>query len=97
MDTKPQKTVVLIFPDYIPFERNSTWRNICVSEFPNREGRASLENSAFEFDEPGWGKILVIAVEFVPRDEVLQWAKNLVNKPEYKNHKVILSLILILI
>ena len=44
---------------------------------------------AFEFDEPGWGKILVIAVEFVPRDEVLQWAKNLVNKPEYKNHKVI--------
>lgn len=79
------------FPDYIPFERNSTWRNICVSEFPNREGRASLENSAFEFDEPGWGKILVIAVEFVPRDEVLQWAKNLVNKPEYKNHKVILS------
>ena len=63
------------FPDYIPFERNSTWRNICVSEFPNREGRASLENSAFEFDEPGWGKILVIAVEFVPRDEVLQWAK----------------------
>ena len=77
------------FPDYIPFERNSTWRNICVSEFPNREGRASLENSAFEFDEPGWGKILVIAVEFVPRDEVLQWAKDLVNKPEYKNHKVI--------
>ena len=77
------------FPDYIPFERNSTWRNICVSEFPNREGRASLENSAFEFDEPGWGKILVIAVEFVPRDEVLQWAKDLVNKPKYKNHKVI--------
>ena len=77
------------FPDYIPFERNSTWRNICVSEFPNREGRASLENSAFEFDEPGWGKILVIAVEFVPRDEVLQWAKDLVNKPRYKNYKVI--------
>ena len=35
------------------------------------------------------GKDFVIAVEFVPRDEVLQWAKDLVNKPEYKNHKVI--------
>ena len=25
----------------------------------------------------------------MPRDEVLQWAKDLVNKPKYKNHKVI--------
>ena len=32
---------------------------------------------------------MVIAVEFVPRDEVLQWAKDLVNKPRYKNYKVI--------
>ena len=77
------------FPEYFPFERNSTWRDICVNSFPNRNGIISLENAAFEISDINWGKILIITSEFAPRDEVLCWVKELVTKPEYKNHKVI--------
>lgn len=77
------------FPQYFPFERNSTWRDIIVSNFPNRAGLATMENAAFEFDEPNWGKILVVTTEFAPRDEVLEWAKNLCSSKKYKKHKVI--------
>lgn len=77
------------FPDYFPFERNTAWRDICVSAFPNRNGIASIENAAFEFNHPNWGKILVITTEFAPRNEVLDWAKKLIAEPQYKNHKVI--------
>ncbi len=77
------------FPEYFPFERNSTWRDICVSAYPNRSGIASLENAAFEFADPNWGKLLVLTTEFAPRDEVLNWAKNLISQSSYKDHKVI--------
>ncbi|MDH6358512.1 metallophosphoesterase [Parabacteroides sp. PF5-9] len=77
------------FPEYFPFERNRAWRDICVSVYPNRNGAESLENSAYEFVEPHWGKILVITSEFAPRDEVLDWAKELAAKEEYRDHKVI--------
>ena len=76
------------FPDYFPFKRNSTWRDICVSVCPDRNGVESLENAAFEFTDPNWGKLLVITTEFAPRDEVLDWAKALISKEQYKNHKV---------
>lgn len=77
------------FPEYFPFERNTAWRDICVSAFPNRNGIASLENAAFEFSDSNWGKLLVVTSEFAPRDEVLNWAKELIAKPEYQEHKVI--------
>lgn len=77
------------FPEYFPFERNSTWRDIIVSNFPNRQGISDMENAAFEYDLPNWGKILVITTEFAPRDEVLDWAKKLCSSKKYKKHKVI--------
>lgn len=75
------------FPEYFPFERNNAWRDLCIDALPNRSGIPSLENAAFEFHDPVWGIILVITSEFHPRDEVLEWAKQLAAK--YKNSKVI--------
>ena len=77
------------FPDYFPVERNSTWNNVLVSVFPNRSGVQSLENSAYEFSEANWGKLLVVTSEFAPRDEVLEWARSLCQSDKYKNHRVI--------
>lgn len=77
------------FPEYFPFERNSAWRDMIVSNFPNRQGVSDMENAAFETEERNWGKILVIVTEFAPRDEVLEWAKKLCANKKYKNHKVI--------
>lgn len=39
---------------------------------------------AFEFNDPNWGKLLVITSEFAPRDEVLEWAKKLASSDRYK-------------
>lgn len=77
------------FPEYFPFERNSAWRDVAVDAFPNRNGIPSLENAAFEFSDKVWGKILVITSEFLPRNEVLEWAKGVANDPKYAGHKVI--------
>lgn len=50
----------------------------------------TLENAAYEFDLPNWGKVLVLSLEFAPRDETLDWAKKLMTSERFKNHKVIL-------
>ena len=41
------------------------------------------------FDDPAWGGLLVVTTEFLPRDEVLDWAAALIDKPEYRDRKVI--------
>lgn len=77
------------FPKYFAFERNATWRDLLVATFPNREGKASMENAAFEFKLDNWQPILVITSEFHPRDEVLAWCSELAKKDLYKNHLII--------
>ena len=77
------------FPEYFPFERNRAWRKLYVSAMPNRNGIHSLENIAFEFKDPHWGSVLIITSEYHPRDEVLEWAKQLAASDTYKNSKVI--------
>lgn len=77
------------FPEYFPVERNSKWGECLVAAFPNRMGTASLENSAYAFSDKNWGNILVVATEWAPRDEVLNWAKALCTSDKYKDYKVI--------
>ena len=79
------------YPDYFPAERQgNVLMDRLVAEYPNREGRASLENSAYELKLNGWDRsILVITSEFAPSDGALQWAKNLCLSDKYKDHVVI--------
>lgn len=78
------------FPRYISFERNSAYVDCLKAEFPNRQGHASLENAAFEFEMPGWDhKILVISSEFAPSTAAVEWAKKLVTSDKYKDDYVI--------
>lgn len=78
------------FPDYFPSERNSCWRKSLVEVGNNYRNIPTLENAAYEFTSDTWGKILVVSLEFAPRDEAIEWAKKVTDKPKYKNHKVIL-------
>lgn len=78
-----------MFPDYFPIERNPAWFDCAVAAFPNRSGIESLENAAFEFDLPAWGKVLVVCNEFAPRDEVLDWTRSLIDSDRFRGHKVI--------
>lgn len=79
------------FPDYFTSERQGKVLLDClVAEYPNREGRASLENAAFEFTLPGWSrKILVVTSEFAPSDGAVEWAKTICRSDKYKDHIVI--------
>ena len=78
------------FPEYFPIERNSQWKKTIVAATNNRNGLPTLENAAMEITDEHWGRILIIAVEFAPRDEVLSWARELVAAPRFKDHTVIL-------
>ncbi len=79
-----------IAPEYIYPERNIKFEDCLVSTCPNFEGVHTMENSAYEFKTKTWDKLLVITFEFAPRDEVLAWAKQLIESNAYKNHKVII-------
>lgn len=79
---KRSEDIHTFYPDYFPAERQGkVLLDHLVSEYPNREGRASIENSATEYELPGWDhKILVITSEFSPSDGVLQWAEGVCRK-----------------
>lgn len=77
------------YPEYYTAERNSKTAEHLVATFPNRMGKASLENAAWEFETQYWGKLLVIGTEWAPRDTVLAWARGLCESTRYKNHTVI--------
>lgn len=78
------------FPEFFPVTRNNKWNDVLVSGTYNRHGQATMENVAMEIDDPNWGKLLVITLEFAPRDEVLEWAKNLCASDRFKNHKAMI-------
>ncbi len=70
-------------------ERNSCWEKTLVAVANNAEGIPTLENAAYEFNTETWGKLLVLSLEFAPRDEVLEWALAMTRNDKYKDHKVI--------
>ena len=77
-------------PEFIRPERNIKFEKCLVSTCPNWVGVHTMENSAYEFIDKAWGKILVITFEFAPRDEAIEWAKQLTESEAYKEHKVII-------
>ena len=77
------------FPEYFHIERNLLWKKNIVAVTNNRNGIPTLENAAMEIVDEHWGKILIIALEFAPRDEVLSWAKTLCEDQRFQRHNVI--------
>lgn len=78
------------FPEYFPSERNSCWRKTLVAVGHDSNGVPTLENAAYELEAPTWGKILVVSLEFAPRDEAIEWARRVTGSEKYKDHAVIL-------
>lgn len=79
-----------MMPNYIYPERNSVFAKTLVATGPNYEGVHTMENSAFEFHDEAWGDMLIISFEFAPRDEALDWARQLIESKRFENHKVII-------
>ncbi len=77
-----------IMHEYITPERSICFEKTLVSTCANWQGVHTMENSAYEFHDKAWGDLLVITMEFAPRDEAIAWAKTLTEEEKYKNHKV---------
>lgn len=77
-----------MMPNYIYPERNSAFVKTLVSTGANYEGVHTMENAAFEFHDKAWGDLLIISFEFAPRDEALDWARQLIESKRFENHKV---------
>ena len=57
---------------------------------PGLNGASTGVNAVYEFSTPHPKKILVMVLEFGPRESVVQWAKSVLDQPKYANHDVIL-------
>jgi hypothetical protein len=57
---------------------------------PSLNGESTSVNAVYEFTPVKSRKILVMVLEFGPREEVVEWAKHIVDLPKYENHEVIL-------
>lgn len=78
------------FDQYFPLNKNSKNRDVLRHVGSNADGKPTLENAAYEFAPPIGRKILVVSLEYLPRNEIVQWAKELVDTDLYSNHLVIL-------
>jgi len=78
------------FSSYFPVDRNPLWKDCLVDVAHNYEDKPTLENAVYEFKDENWSKILVMVLEFNPRSEILDWAKNTCNMSRYKDYKIIL-------
>lgn len=57
---------------------------------PQLNGQSTTVNAVYEFQPTVHKKILVMVLEFGPRQEVVDWAKSIVDLPKYAEHDVIL-------
>lgn len=78
------------FNNYFPVDKNFKNQEILREVGLNAEGIPTLENAAFEFTSPHGKKILILSLEFAPRDTTVSWAKQVVNQEKYRDHTVIL-------
>ncbi|MFA7493386.1 MAG: metallophosphoesterase [Proteiniphilum sp.] len=78
------------FDKYFPPNKNRLNQKMLREVGTNVEGRPTLANATYEFVSPHGRKFLVLVLEFAPRDETLEWAKNVIEKEQYSDHTVIL-------
>ena len=75
---------------YFPADKNRLSQKMLRDVGVNSDGMPTLTNATYEFTSPQRKKILILVLEFAPRDETLEWALKTVNQEKYANHAVIL-------
>ena len=79
-----------VMSQYIYPERNIKFEKTLVATCPDWKGVHTMENSAYEIKDDKWGNLLIVTLEFAPRDEAIEWAKELVASERFISHRVIL-------
>lgn len=70
------------FNAYFPIDRNPALRGVLFDTFENAYGYKSLENAAYQFEGTEGQRVVIVTLEFAPRDEALAWAKSVFERPE---------------
>ncbi|MBR4752987.1 MAG: metallophosphoesterase [Thermoguttaceae bacterium] len=70
------------FNDYFPIGRNPSNAHVLFETFENAYGVKSLENAAYQIQGTEGQRVVIVVVEFAPRDEALAWAKSVFERPE---------------
>lgn len=73
------------FNAYFPIDRNPALKGVLFETFENAYGVRSLENAAYQFEGTNGQRVVIVTVEFAPRDEALAWAKEVFERPENAN------------
>ncbi len=75
---------------YFPPNQLKSTSSILVGMMPNFSGEETLENAYYEFVSPHDAKYLIVALEFNPRETIVQQAKEIIAQEKYKDHKGII-------
>lgn len=78
------------YDDFITPDRNIQNKKMLREYYYNRAGNPTLANSFFEWTGPGDIPYLFLNLEFAPRDEVLEWATEIISLEKYAEHRVII-------
>lgn len=74
------------FNSYFPPARNNLSNKFLIEMAPNAQGVPTLENACFEWESPLKQKFLIFTLEFAPRIEILEWAKQITSREEYRDY-----------
>ena len=76
------------YDTYLPADRNSENMKLLKGVGKNFEEAPTLENAAFEFISPHNRKFLFLNLEFAPRNSIIDWARDMTVRPEYRDYTV---------
>ncbi|MDR1273852.1 MAG: metallophosphoesterase [Odoribacteraceae bacterium] len=78
------------FDKYFPVDKNRLTQRLLRDVGLNSDAMPTLANATFEYVTPQGKKLLLLVMEFAPRDETINWAKHIISQEKYAGHTVIL-------
>ncbi len=78
------------FDEYFHPNKNILNKQMLREVGLTEEGIPTLRNATYEYCSPQGKKILVVVLEFAPRNAAIEWAKGVISQEKYKDHEVIL-------
>jgi hypothetical protein len=78
------------YDTYFPVNKNPKTQVLLKEVGLNINNKPSLTNAAYELIDPQGIKYLFMVLEFAPHDGTIAWAREVVNKPAYTEHRVVL-------
>ncbi|CAG4995045.1 hypothetical protein DYBT9275_01533 [Dyadobacter sp. CECT 9275] len=77
------------YNEYFPVDKNILSQKLLREVGTDFLGQPTLANAVYDFTSPHGKNYLIMVLEFAPRNDVITWAKKVIEQPKYKDHQVI--------